>query len=234
MQPTGSKSHFESPENPKAKISTIKTMVYKNRKEAGKILAKNLLRYKSVKGIVLAIPSGGIPIGRIIADYLNLPLEPFLSKKIGHPNNKEYAIGSVTLSDMEIDEKETGIDEEYLRTETANIRKTLQEKQARFLHGKTPSDLKNLTVILVDDGIATGHTVISAIRSIRKAAPARIVVAAPVSAPSSAARVKALADDFICPVIPRDFISVGQYFETFEQLSEQDVMEELKQTEHTV
>jgi putative phosphoribosyl transferase len=202
-------------------------MVYQNRNEAAIILAGKLEKFRKEDGIVLAIPAGGVPIGSIVAGELDFPLEPAMSKKIGHPFHKEFAIGAVTLHGTMIQDNEMGVDKEYIHSESESILRSLKEKFRMFMGSRIPTPLKGKTVILVDDGIATGNTIISIIGAIRKQRPARIIVAVPVSPPSAARKITALADEFICPLIPEDFDSVGQYYMEFKQISDEEVINEL-------
>ncbi len=150
--------------------------MFKNRTEAGLLLSEQLSEYKNTNSVVLAIPRGCVPVGYVIAKELQLPLSILLSKKIGHPNNKEYAIGSVSLETV-ITENHPGIPKEYIENEIIAIRKILNEKQKRYLGSQHPLDITGKNVILVDDGIATGNTVLVSIQMLRKSKPAQIIVA---------------------------------------------------------
>jgi len=130
-------------------------MIFKDRFTAGKLLAKELKKYKNKKdAIVLAIPRGGLQIGCSIAKELNLNLDIILTKKIGYPGNPEYAIGAVSLTSEIVEEQ--GISKDYIQNEIKNIRKSLKERYKKYLGKSKPQNLKNKIVILTDDGIATG------------------------------------------------------------------------------
>lgn len=199
-------------------------MQFKNREEAGNLLAKKLIQYKDTNAIVLAIPRGGVPVGSIIADKLNLPLEIELSKKIGHPINPEFAIGSVTLHGVNIDKNIKDVSEEYILEKSKKIKDELYKKFTLFMGNREQIDVKGKIVILVDDGIATGNTLIASIHAIKKRKPKKIVVAIPVSPKNTALIIDDLVDEFICLQIPKDFHSVGQFYEEFNQVNNDHVI----------
>jgi len=181
-----------------------------------------LEKYKNSKCVVMAIPKGGVPMGSLIAQHFHFPLELLMTKKIGHPINKEFAIGSVSLESRITDPKIfVGI--EYLINETNRIRKNLQDTYARFM-GKTRAiSLKNKTVILVDDGVATGYTLEAAVDLVRKKNPKWIVAAIPVAPPDVAQKLKQKVDEFICLRTPCDFQSVSQYYWDFSAVKDEEI-----------
>ena len=205
--------------------------MFKDREEAGNLLADKLLNYSNKKNtIICAIPRGGVPVGYQICKKLNLPLEIVLSKKIGHPFNKEYAIGAVTLDSYTLSEAVPGISNKYIEKEIKRIRGILKQRQQLFYGTKKPSNLKNKTVIIVDDGVATGNTLIASIELIKLAAPLKIIVALPVAPPSALKKIKALpaVDVIICLLEPINFQAVGQFFEVFSQVDDAQVIDLLK------
>lgn len=175
-------------------------------------------------GVVLAIPRGGVPVGIEIARVLDLPLDIFLSKKIGHPNNPEYAIGSVTLEEVVLNGRATPIDPVYIKRQTEKIREHLRTQYNQFMCERQPQTLRGKTVILVDDGVATGNTLLGAIAAIRFLQPAAIIVAIPVAPPRTAQKLREVADDLICLLTPDDFYGVGQFYEDFTQVEDEDVL----------
>src|ERR1035437_5658901 len=201
--------------------------MFKNRSDAAAQLAEKLSRYKNTDGIVLAIPRGGVPIGKEIANELNIPLEIILSKKIGHPNNPEFAIGSVSELGVILDDNVTDIPQEYIQKEAARIQVQLKEKFKLFMGDRKSSDLKNKIVILVDDGIATGNTILATINMIKKSLPKKIIVAVPVSPPATARKISKEVDEFICLLTPAEFYAVGQFYQDFSQVSDEDVIQML-------
>ncbi|MFH4964021.1 phosphoribosyltransferase family protein [Gaetbulibacter sp. M235] len=206
-------------------------MKFKNRTEAGLLLAEKLKSYdKNKDAIVATIPRGGLPIGNIIAKQLHVPLVIVLSKKIGHPYNKEYAIGAVTLNERVLSDEAHTVSQEYLNEETNRIRALLKERHEKYYGNiKTPS-LKNKIVILVDDGVATGHTLISCIKLIEKQRPSQIIVALPVGPPSVIKKINEMpsVNKTICLLTPIDFFAVGQFYEEFNQVNDNEVIRLLK------
>lgn len=197
--------------------------MYADRIEAGLVLADQLKKYAGQPGVVLAVPRGGVPLGFIIARELKLPLEILLSKKIGHPNNPEYAIGAVSLTDRVIIPHE-GVSNEYIESETKRIREKLKENYKKFMGDNKPTDLKDKIVIIVDDGIATGNTLLSTVKMLRNQKPAKIVIAAPVASRSSVEKISKLVDEMIVPLIPKEFYGVGGFYKNFDQVSDEEVL----------
>ena len=200
--------------------------MFRNREDAAIQLALALEKYKNTNAVVVAVPRGGVPIGYVIAKKLNLPLELVLSKKIGHPYNKEYAIGAVTLQSSILDDAADNVSETYIESETQAIRKLLLERQQKYYVNKEPLPLDDKDVILVDDGIATGNTLISCIRLIQQQNPSRIIVALPVAPFDAIARIKQSLDldEVICLLASRNFYAVGQFYEDFGQVSDAEVI----------
>lgn len=204
--------------------------MFRDRFDAALRLAGRLTAYKDDEtAIVLAVPRGGVPVGYEIAKALHLPLEIFLSKKIGHPSNSEFAIGSVTLNGTIVNENIMGADKEYITRQSKRILEELKEKFKTFMGSKKPVDLKGKTVLLTDDGVATGSTLISAVESIRKYRPRKIIIAVPVSPPGTARMLNDIADEFICLYEPSDFLGVGQYYYDFSQVDDAEVIQLLRQ-----
>lgn len=200
-------------------------MIFNNRQEAAELLLPELSKFQHEDCIVLAIPRGGVPIGKIIADYLGCPLDIFLSKKIGHPGNPEFAIGSVTLDSYEVEREFENDYSDYLENEIKDLQEALRSKKKLLTDNKPAIELKNKTVILVDDGIATGRTIIASIKDLRKVNTKKIVVAVPVSSIDAADEIRRLADEFICLHEPSDFSAVGQFYRSFHQVSDEEVKE---------
>ena len=205
--------------------------MFTNRKQAGNLLAKELKQYHNKTGVVVvAIPRGGVPVGFEISQALNLPLEIVLSKKIGHPFNKEYAIGAVTLKSSVLSEAAEEVSHEYIEDETGRIRDLLQQRYDWYYGGKTPLELTNKTVIIVDDGIATGNTLLSSIQLIEQEEPKEIVIALPVAPPSALNKIRELRSvtKIICILETRNFHAVGQFYEQFDQVTDEEVITLLK------
>lgn len=198
-------------------------MQYIDRYDASLKLISLLEKFKKDKSVVLAIPRGGVPIGYYIARTFHFPLDLLLAKKIGHPSNKELAIGAVSLEDEIIDDYPY-ISRDYIEDQILEIRESLKQRYKKFLGNRSPIDLKNKTVIIVDDGIATGNTLMAAIKMIRRKLPKKIVIAVPVSPTDSARKIKAEVDEFICPLITSDFVGVGAYYLDFTQVTDEEVV----------
>jgi predicted phosphoribosyltransferase len=197
--------------------------MYYDRLEAGLLLAKKLKKYQDDPGVVLAVPRGGVPIAYLVAKELGWPLDLLLTKKIGHPMNSEYAIGSVSLTEQFIVPHEN-VTQEYIDKETKRIRVRLREMYKKFMGDREPEDMKDKTVIVIDDGIATGNTLMSTVNMLRKSAPAKIIIAVPVSSASAYEKLSPLVDEIICPLIPEFFGGVGAFYENFDQVSDEEVI----------
>lgn len=198
--------------------------MFKDRYEAAMLLVKKLEKYKNKNGIILAVPRGGIPIGYYIAKELDLPLEIILSKKIGHPQNPEYAIGSVSLHGKIINDDLTNVSMDYINTESERILIGLKEKFKLYMGNRKATDLKDKTVIIVDDGIATGNTILATLEMIKKSKPKEIIIAVPVAPPTTAKKLSMLVDELICLYTPEDFMGVGQFYESFSQVTDDEVI----------
>lgn len=199
-------------------------MYYKNRHDAALQLIPLLEKYQVEDCVILAVPRGGVPIGYYISRKLNLPMDILLTKKIGHPINSEVAIGAVSLED-EIVDNYPYIQQDYIDEEIRKIREQLKLRFKKFMGNRIPINLKSKTVIIVDDGIATGNTLLAAIQMVRNKSPKKIVVAAPVAPYDSVERIKKKVDEFICPLITDDFIGVGGYYSDFSEVSDEEVIE---------
>ena len=210
--------------------------MFKDRIEAGEQLANKLLKFKNNKNaIVVTIPRGGLPVGHIIAKKLNLPLEIVLSKKIGHPLHKEFAIGAVTLNDIILSEDARDISDKYIDNETIRIRAILKQRQEMYYGVNIPLSLKDKTVILVDDGVATGQTLISSINLIHQQKPSQIIVALPVGPPSVITKINNVSSvkKTISLLEPSNFHAVGQFYKEFYQVDDSEVIRLLKESNQT-
>jgi len=206
-------------------------LIFKDRKEAGKLLSEKLINYKSDSGaIVLGIPRGGVEVAYEVAQKLNLPLDILEVKKIGYPGNPEFAIGAAGIDSFHLNEesvKSYNISEDYIKREVE--RKQAEIKEAyKLLRGEKPlADLKDKTVILIDDGAATGATMVMAAK-IAKGQAKKVVVALPVSAPDAVEKIKRASDEVICLMAPPDLAAVGEFYENFNQVENEQVKEYLK------
>ncbi|MDA9089439.1 phosphoribosyltransferase family protein [Maribacter arcticus] len=205
--------------------------MFEDRNDAGTQLAKKLTKFKEENVVVLAIPRGGLPVGAQVAKSLQAPLDVVLTKKIGYPTNKEYAIGAVSLESIVLTNA-MGIEKSYIDQETARIRKTLRERYNQYYKHQSPVNLKNKTVIIVDDGVATGNTLLATIEIVYKQNPSKIVIAIPVAPASAIYKISNTenVDEVICILIPDNFRAVGQFYKNFEQVTDQKAIQILEKT----
>lgn len=185
-------------------------------------MSERLMPYRGASAVVLAIPRGGVVTGWAVAKPLGLPLDIVLSKKIGHPDNKEFAIGSVNLYGALVREQ-VDVSSTYLKKEITAIQKLLQERYHYYGGESNPIDLHEKIAIIVDDGVATGSTLESSIDAVEAMNPEKIVVAVPVGPPYSVKNLSGKVDQMICLHIPDDFYAVGQFYNRFPQISDQAV-----------
>ena len=205
--------------------------MFKDRIDAGVQLADVLQRFENEEVVVLAIPKGGLPLGAIVAKTLNVPLDVALSKKIGHPYNREYAIGAVSLKDRVLTDA-MGVTKGYIEEETRRIRRKLRQRHKQYYKNRTPQNLKNKTIIIVDDGIATGNTILVTVALIKQQEPKKIIVAVPVAPVSAIQPLKdsELIDEIIYLKAPTNFEAVGQFYKDFPQVSNEEAMRFLEGT----
>ena len=200
--------------------------ILKDRIEAGMLLSDKLLKYQNSNTVVLAIPRGGIPVGYVIAKRLNLPLDIVLSKKIPHPLNKEFAIGAVSMDSMFVDEH-LDVPKNYINGEIIRLRESLQEKYKLYMGNREPIDIKGKNVIVVDDGIATGNTLLASIKMLLKRKPSKIIVAVPITPNDTVAIFQKKVDEFIYLMAPTNFRGVGGFYQEFEQVEDEEVIQQL-------
>jgi putative phosphoribosyl transferase len=203
--------------------------MFKNRIDAAMQLAEKLKHYKNSNGVVLAIPRGGVPLGKVIAETLDLPLEIVLSKKISHPLHKEYAIGAVSLESRVLNDT-IDVPDFYIEKETILLRDLLRQRYNLYCKNKKHYTLTDKTVIIIDDGMATGYTMLSTLELIHEHRPKKIVVAVPVAS-SSAVKMIATSpyiDELVCIMTPEDFRAVAQYYKEFQQVTDEEVIALLK------
>ena len=199
-------------------------MYFIDRYNAARQLAPRLEQYKHQNGVILAVPRGGVPIGYYLAIYLGLSLDLLMTKKIGHPENKEYAVGAVGLEDSFIERTHNGIPPGYIQQETARIRQELEERYKRFMGDRKPLDIQDKTVIVVDDGIATGRNILATLRMLKSRQPGKLIVAAPVASQQAAHRIRMEVDDLICLHTPAPFYGVGRFYQDFNQVDDNEVI----------
>ena len=198
--------------------------MFNDRYDAGLQLANLLRHYKNRDGVVLAVPRGGVEVGYVVAKELGLPLEVVLSKKIGHPAHPEFAIGAVSLEGRVVTER-PDVSKEYIEEETERLRRLLRERYKMYYGDRKPVNMEDKIVIVVDDGIATGNTLLSTVELVRHHRPRWVVVAIPVAPPDSLRKLREAdgVDEVVCVLSPRDFYAVGQFYEHFDQVEDEEV-----------
>ena len=202
-------------------------MSYIDRQDAGKRLAQVLRHFKGDDVVVLALPRGGIVLGAEVAKELRAPLGLVLVRKIGHPSYSEYAIGAVAEGEKPVyNENEiAGIDEEWLKEAEASAKKLIEHRRELY-YGEdlVPPEVSGKTVILVDDGIATGLTMEAAVRAIQNKHPKRVLVAVPVAAQESVDTLESIADEVVVLDDPESFLgAVGAHYQQFDQVDDEEV-----------
>lgn len=211
-------------------------MIFKNREAAGWQLARELARYAGRRDvIVLGIPRGGVEVAFPIAQALGVPMDIFLSKKLGVPGQEELAFGAVTADGTRfLNERilaSTGLEKEEVDRITAKVLKGLHERESAYRAGRARLDVAGKTVILVDDGIATGASMEAAVRMLKRMAPARLVVAFPVAPLGICPLLRQEADEVVCLREEPDFYAVGQFYRDFSQVSDAEVSDLLTKAE---
>jgi predicted phosphoribosyltransferase len=201
---------------------------FADRRDAGRQLAVQLLPLTGVRPVVVGLPRGGVPVACEIASALRAPLEILAVRKLGAPHNPEYGIGAIVEDGTRIFDSEAlaalAIDGGMLESIVARASEELHRRVVAYRGGRPPMRLRDRTVVLVDDGVATGVTDTAAIRAIRRQRPRRLVLAVPVCAPDSLARLRKEADEMICLIAPPELRGVGQWYRDFSQIHDQEVV----------
>ncbi len=208
-------------------------MNFKNRLDAGLQLCLLLEKYKNQDVVVYALPRGGVPIAAEIATYLNAPLDLILAHKIGHPHYEEFAIGAISENNHLIVSNSAfqSISEIWLEEEKGRQKKEFKRKRQLYLKGRKEISPKDKIAIIVDDGIATGLTMQIGIMDLKERHPKKIVAVVPVAPKTTAETIGKLVDEFVAVIIPDDdqFLgAVGAYYERFDQVEDNEVIESLK------
>ncbi|MFI5185126.1 MAG: phosphoribosyltransferase [Chitinophagales bacterium] len=197
--------------------------MFHDRIDAGLQLAKKLRKYKDSPGIILAVPRGGVVVAYTVAKELDLPMDLILVKKLGHPMNKEYAIGAVSLTD-EFVIPDPGASQEYVDEEIDRIRRSLKKMYPKFSEDEEVKDWKGKTIIVIDDGIATGNTLLVTVRMLKKKEPSKIVIAVPVASADAIQKLSKEVDDVVSVLEPEIFSGVDSFYENFEQVTDNEVI----------
>jgi predicted phosphoribosyltransferase len=210
-------------------------MLYRDRSDAGRFLAGKLASYADRPDVlVLALPRGGVPVAFEVARGLHAPLDVFLVRKVGVPGHEELAMGAIASgSDQVILNEDVvtglGIPQEVIETVAAEQRQEMRRREREYRDDRPPPDVRGQTVILVDDGLATGSSMRAAIAALRQQGPARIVVAVPVGAADTCWDLRAEADEVVCTRTPEPFYAVGLWYEDFAQTTDEEVRGLLEQ-----
>lgn len=209
-----------------------KATMFTDRRDAGRQLSGRLLRYRDGGGIILALPRGGVPVGYEIARSLRVPLDVFVARKLGAPGQPELALGAVAPGGVRILNgrvvREIGVSDDWIEAVTERELDEVGRRMRRFRGARPEPEIRGRTVILVDDGIATGMTVRAAIRAIHEKGPRRVVLAVPVCAEVTAGALTSEVDALICLRTPSDLWAIGLWYESFHQLEDEEVVELLE------
>lgn len=212
-------------------------MMFHDRFSAGQELAKYLLQYRHRQDVlVLALPRGGVPVAFEVAKALEAPLDVFLVRKLGVPGHEELAMGAVASGGLRTINRDVvgplHIPKHVIEYVAQNELAEIERQQLAYRHGRIEPQIEGRIVILVDDGLATGSTMQAAVQALRERRPQRIVVAVPVGAAESCDELRQVADEVVCPVAPRQFISVGSWYEDFRQTPDVTVTTLLEHASH--
>ncbi|MDB5988594.1 MAG: putative phosphoribosyltransferase [Nevskia sp.] len=206
---------------------------FHDRSEAGRLLAAKLGAYANRPDVlVLALPRGGVPVAYEVARALNAPLDVFLVRKLGVPGHEEYAMGAIATGGVRVLNEEAvralGVPDYAIDAVAAKKQQELARRERLYRGDRPPPDVRGKTVILVDDGLATGATMQAAVKALRQDQARRIVVAVPVAAPETCEQLKEQVDDIICAVTPEPFYAVGLWNQDFSQTTDEEVRDLLE------
>ncbi len=201
--------------------------IFADRREAGRTLAR-LLAGRAGDIVVLALPRGGVPVAYEIARALNATLDVFVVRKLGTPGHEELAMGAIASGGITVLNDDVvhalGISPRQIEAVAEREQRELERRDASYRGGRPPEPLTNRTVVLVDDGLATGSTMKAAVQAVKQQQPARVIVAVPVGAPETCAALGAIADEVICAHTPTSFSAVGEWYRDFSQTSDDEVI----------
>jgi putative phosphoribosyl transferase len=209
-------------------IGGLTLVFFQDRSEAGRILARRLEKYKNAPDVlVLALPRGGVPVAYEIARALNAPLDIFLVRKLGIPGQEEVAMGAIATGGLRVLNqdliRQLNIPWNVVDAVTAREQEELQRREHVYRGDGPAPDVRGRTVIVVDDGLATGSTMLAALAALRQQYPARLVVAVPTAPPETCDSLRGYADEVVCAVTPDPFRSVGSWYRGFDQTTDDEV-----------
>jgi putative phosphoribosyl transferase len=208
-------------------------MIFRDRIEAGKLLAQKLRKYAGrLDTVVLALPRGGVPVGAQIAEALGLPLDVFVVRKLGVPGHEELAMGAIASGGVRVLNEDIvqalHIPQQIIERVAAEEQRELERRERLYRQGKRPIDIRNKFVILVDDGLATGATMRAAAEALKRQGVKGVIVAVPVAAKSTCDEFKYEVDEIVCAATPEPFYGVGSWYRDFSQTSDEEVIELLE------
>lgn len=201
---------------------------YGDRREAGRVLAQALHQYRGRSGLlVLALPRGGVAVGFEVAHALEAPLDVFVVRKLGHPGQEEYAMGAIASGGVRVMNPLPGMDvpPDAVARVVAREEAELARRERLYRGDRAPIDVRGRTIIVVDDGLATGATMRAAVTALRQQGPAHLVIAVPLGAPETCRSLRRQADDLVCPAMPDPFRAVGLWYRDFPQATDEEVHE---------
>jgi putative phosphoribosyl transferase len=210
---------------------------FKDRRQAGQVLAGKLTHYRGQPGLlVLALPRGGVPVAFEVAQALQAPMDIFMVRKLGFPGHEEFAIGAIAAGGVRAMSDLSGlaISPEALATVVAREESELARRELLYRGQRPVAELRGRTVIVVDDGLATGATMRAAVLAIRQQEPAHLVVAVPVGAADSCQQLQGMADEVVCAAMPDPFRAVGRWYRHFGQTSDEEVQALLDDAHRTL
>jgi predicted phosphoribosyltransferase len=212
---------------------------FHDRREAGRLLAGKLSAYANRSDvIVLALPRGGVPVAYEVARALNVPLDVFPVRKLGVPGHDELAMGAIAPGGVRVLNDEVvlalGIPEHLIDAVAAREEQELMRRERLYRGDCPPLDVRGKTIILIDDGLATGATMLAAVKALRQLQAGRVVVAVPIASPETCEQVRGQVDDIICAVTPESFYAVGLWYENFSQTSDEEVRDLLARANEEV
>lgn len=208
-------------------------MPFRDRTEAGRRLAQRLMSHKGSDVVVLGLARGGLPVALEVARRLDAALDVFVVRKLGAPGQEELALGAIASGGVRVLNRELirqlGITQEQIEQIAARERVELERREQAYRDGRPPVPLKDRTVIVVDDGVATGASLRAALEAVALHGAARVIAAVPVAPPDTARELEAFADEVVCVETQEPFFAVGAWYQRFPQLTDEDVRDALRQ-----
>jgi len=210
---------------------------FENRIEAGRFLARRLQEYKNRPDVlVLALPRGGVPVAYEVAENLNAPLDVLIVRKLGAPGHEELAVGAIASGGVYVLNRDVvntlHLSDQHLQQIAAREQRELERREQAYRDGRQPAEVEGKTVILIDDGLATGATMWAAVEALRQRNPAKIIVAVPTAEADICRAFREIADDVVCGITPDPFIAVGLWYREFDQTTDDEVRTLLARAEH--